>query len=287
MPQMNWTYVADTGQHYKVNLYHGSRSGHLLVTVNNQISIIDFFVKGDKSYTLMLEDEVFTLEIEQTKDGYQYGLTMDTRTKTDKNLRRSAAERRQNWWIAILASVTVAALVVFLWWFSGYQDQKLLDRSLPFLAETGLKTIGRVGQDPAGGWIVHYTSGKQGFKLADSNVPAGLAPIEHGDDVQVAFLPRKPQIAMVQWEQAGPRRSLRLFTAWRRSLSLTAELAPLSQCALAIIEADAALLMHSGAPWHLQGDQDFMQWLGQQETLLAQIHYQCDPRKGKNDASQE
>ena len=43
MAQLNWTYVADSGQQYRVVLYHGTRSGHVLVTVNQKVSIVDFF----------------------------------------------------------------------------------------------------------------------------------------------------------------------------------------------------------------------------------------------------
>lgn len=279
MPQMNWTYVADSGQQYRVNLYHGNRSGHVLVTVNNSISVIDFFVRSDKSYTLMLEDEVFLLEIEKGEKGFSYGLTMDTLTKTDKNIRRQSAERRQNRWIAGIAIATVAVLLLFLLWFRTYQDEKLRMRSLPYLHEIGIKTLGRLGHDEGDTWVVHYTSRKQQFQVVVADIPAQVPELRAGDDFQVAFLPRKPQIAIVNWEHPGPRRSERLFATWRAKLPQpdNGEKALFWKCMLDVIKLDSLTLAQSQAPWQLREEVDFMQWLSRQSRLLPIMERQCAP----------
>ena len=65
MGQLRWTYLGDSGQQYKVGLYHGENSGHLLLYVNSSPVLIDFSVSDSKKYSLFIGDELCDLVLEQ------------------------------------------------------------------------------------------------------------------------------------------------------------------------------------------------------------------------------
>ena len=57
MAQMNWIYLDDRGGRHSIGLYHGDRSGHMLIHCNRKIIQIDFSVKETKTYSFFVEDE--------------------------------------------------------------------------------------------------------------------------------------------------------------------------------------------------------------------------------------
>lgn len=85
MSQMTWTYIADDGAHYKVGLFHGDNTGHLLVYCNARIVVIDFGVLASKNYSFFINDELCDLVIEEKDGKFLYGFKVDEITDTARN----------------------------------------------------------------------------------------------------------------------------------------------------------------------------------------------------------
>ena len=85
MSQMSWTYIADDGARYDVGLFHGDRTGHLLVYCNARIVVIDFSVLASKNYSFFINDELCDLVIEEKDGKFLYGFQVDEGTATARN----------------------------------------------------------------------------------------------------------------------------------------------------------------------------------------------------------
>ena len=112
MSQMQWTYVDDYLRKYRVGLYHGDRSGHLMIHCNAKVVVIDFHVKDSRKYTFYINDELMDVHIERQKNRYAYSLEIDEHTKTPRNIRRLKRER--------IGQITAALCAVALHYLEGF-----------------------------------------------------------------------------------------------------------------------------------------------------------------------
>jgi hypothetical protein len=94
MPQFGWTYLGKKGRQYKVGLYHGNRSGNLLIHCNARIMVVDFQVKESKSYSFFLDEELCKIELERRGDRMFYHFVIDKVTDTPRNRLRKKQDRR-------------------------------------------------------------------------------------------------------------------------------------------------------------------------------------------------
>jgi hypothetical protein len=109
--QLRWTYLGDSGQQYKVGLYHGEQSGHLLLYVNSNPVIIDFRVSESKKYSLFIGDELCDLVLEKKNGSFYYGLKPNLNVDTDLNRARRLHTKQDNLKTLFLAILLVASIV--------------------------------------------------------------------------------------------------------------------------------------------------------------------------------
>jgi hypothetical protein len=83
MEQYSWIYKNEVGTDYEVSIYHGDKSGHVLIYSNQAIISIDFSVKTDKAFSFMLGEELFELCISLEKGFPSYLLK---NKDTNKNI---------------------------------------------------------------------------------------------------------------------------------------------------------------------------------------------------------
>lgn len=73
--QLYWTYYSLSGFPYRIDMYHGEDSGHLIIFVNSRIINIDFNKNDGHLYSFFIENQLLTLEIEEENKSYNYTLT--------------------------------------------------------------------------------------------------------------------------------------------------------------------------------------------------------------------
>jgi hypothetical protein len=69
MSQHNWIYKNENGPDYEIGLYHGDKSGHVMIYVGQQIIKIDFSVFTEKKYHFQLGTELVALVINYGEKG--------------------------------------------------------------------------------------------------------------------------------------------------------------------------------------------------------------------------
>ena len=104
---MRWTYVDDYGRHHNVGLFHGMRTGHLMIYCNTKVLFIDFNVVDSKTYSFFINDELLDVQVENNDGRFAYGLEIDQKTNTPRNIRRRKLNRSD-----LLKSLLVMSLVI-------------------------------------------------------------------------------------------------------------------------------------------------------------------------------
>ena len=96
MGQYTWKYV-ETQQPQTVTLYHGDKTGHVLITLNSKVLIIDFKVKDTKSYSFFIDEELCEVNIKCENDSFQYTFEINKTIQTPLNEKRKKREKKHLW----------------------------------------------------------------------------------------------------------------------------------------------------------------------------------------------
>lgn len=110
MAQLRWLYAAPSLKHYKIGLYHGDKSRHVLIYINNKISVIDFNVREDKTYSFFVEEEFCELSIKREPEHWSYDFVINTEVQTPINIERRKKEVR--YLIYAIAFLILFAIIV-------------------------------------------------------------------------------------------------------------------------------------------------------------------------------
>lgn len=117
MSQYNWILLDDFGNRYKVGIYHGEHSGHVLIHCNKKVLIIDFNVLGNKTYSFFLGYEFCELKVIKGGGSYHYDLSINEKVDTVLNKKRRKIRRKDNiksFLLAVLFFLIVFLLTYFL-----------------------------------------------------------------------------------------------------------------------------------------------------------------------------
>lgn len=113
--QRQWTYMDPYRRKFKIGLYHGDDSGHVLMHVNGDPIIIDFSIKDEKEYSFYVGPQLFNLHFKKSSEEFIYNLERDDETPTRLNMARKKSEQEDVWYMCAGAGmVTIILLSVLL-----------------------------------------------------------------------------------------------------------------------------------------------------------------------------
>ena len=114
LAQINWLYASPSSRHYRIGLYHGDKTRHVLLYINNRITVIDFGVKKDKSYSFFIENELCDLTLEKKEDHWAYNFKINTKALTPANVARRKREKRHMIYAIAFLILFVSLIVLTL-----------------------------------------------------------------------------------------------------------------------------------------------------------------------------
>lgn len=118
MPQYSWNITGHRGNHYKLGLFHGDKTQHVVLHCNDKVVQIDFEVRESKTYTVFLDHELCEVSIDHTGgDQYDYSCRINHDAQTPLNkLRKSQRDNqsRMERTRVMVAASAVLLLVLFL-----------------------------------------------------------------------------------------------------------------------------------------------------------------------------
>lgn len=225
MAQVQWIYLDNSGGRHQVGLYHGDRSGHLLIHCNRKVVQIDFGVKEDRVYTFFIEDELCEISLQRDKNGlFSYDFQVNKTADTPRN-RERRAENRRNTRLLIMTIVgglvVLGAFVAVMQAYGRAQRQKQMAvknsvnsrvtpdniRQLNLFGQNAAAEV-VLEQDPEFGRVGRYRFAVLGgdsltafFKAPDTGeamAPTGF-PLTDGDQFNVFFLPEDPRVHRLEF----------------------------------------------------------------------------------------
>ena len=202
MAQLNWTYVGNYGKSYQVGLFHGDRTGHLLVYCNSKIILIDFSVNKTSKYSFFIEDDLCEISIEKEANEYRYGFDINREIDTPRNRERKQTEKKH--WRQTLAffgvfAVFIVAAVIGLLKFNSSQNLKKASQILDIYRQETIAKVFLNKSDAAKEHNLSYSfvaNGKRfegNLEIASPYLSFGM-PIEPGDEFVVAYASIDPEI---------------------------------------------------------------------------------------------
>jgi hypothetical protein len=226
MAQINWVFLDDSGGRHKVGLYHGDRSGHVMIHCNMKVMQVDFSVKDSKMYSFFIEDELIEVILEKKNGVFGYEFRVNKKADTPRNKVRRVTEGKTRKYLAL----TVGGLLLLLGtaffglkWFGEIQEAKRMAstsivskysrKNMEQLSREGKRTVARlhlVHQDDSNNQKISYTLlgvdslMEQGdFTVAAMDpilLPSGF-PFSEGDAFEAIYLPGDPQVHRVDFFQ--------------------------------------------------------------------------------------
>lgn len=224
--QVSWIFLDDFGGRHRVGLYHGDRSGHVLVHCDARIVQVDFSVKESRTYSFFIEDELCEVSIQKEKEGFSYDFRVNKQVDTPRNRQRRAAERR-NWWgvagvLAVLVAIVSAAVFFLMRWDARQKQQRWADAFTFALSAQDERRLQEGGRTSIARLFVAYENQQRvvyynfptrenrlmmgRFWVPDTGLillPNGF-PISDHDAFAVQYLPEDPRIHRVLFEQPEP-----------------------------------------------------------------------------------
>jgi hypothetical protein len=222
MAQVNWVYLDDQGGRHRVGVYHGDRSGHLMIHANRRVVQIDFSVVDTKTYSFFIEDELCEVLVEKMKNGhFGYEFRVNKTIDTPRNRIRKVGNRRNNRLLAWLVVAVVAAIALIFFGLTAYgrrEDSRRMSKTgiVHNLTKANLKHLAVEGRSSTAILRLEEINAKQigvyTFKIADSSEVRGVFPVADtgtvilqngfplraGDAFEILYLPSDPQVHRVE-----------------------------------------------------------------------------------------
>lgn len=202
MAQYNWLYLGDNGRQYNVGLFHGDRTGHLMVMCNSRVVLIDFSVRQDKDYSFFIDDELFELSVEGKPGNYAYNCSINEDADTPRNRIRKKQKKLD--FRKTVALITIFALIVI-----GVLGFAMVNQTAEppppkdletLLHQEGLETVARVYFLEEGkvseSSMVKYSFVADGYAKSFERPWGGDLvngfPLEDGDEFRITYLMKRP-----------------------------------------------------------------------------------------------
>lgn len=134
MAQIGWVFLDDSGGRHRVGLYHGDRSGHVMIYCNLRVVQVDFAVKESRTYSIFIEDELCEVQIVKENNIFTYAFEVNKKVDTPRNRIRRVEDRRNRKYMAIFIGSVVLVIGLFFWGIKWYERR----RYAKHIAETSL-----------------------------------------------------------------------------------------------------------------------------------------------------
>jgi hypothetical protein len=202
--QLQWTIISNRGQRYRLGLYHGDHSGHLMVHCNSRVMIVDFGIRDSKTYTFFIDEQLYELRLRRENGRFSYACVLNEEAETPLNQAMKASDRRDWWRVLLLALgfIAVISTVVILIQRERPSEREAYQERLA--AGEGAAGELRLARGVNGQWRYSFLAGSriQEGRLApaDTLMPYGF-PLLAGDDLTLRYLPRAPRHFIILWDQ--------------------------------------------------------------------------------------
>ena len=204
------------GKNYRVTLFHGKRTGHVLILLNKQILQIDFNVVESKTYSFFIEDEFCEIHLERRGEEMYYFFEINKEVNTPFNQARKKRDRKYlNQTLLFFALLICMATIMAL-------GLRAHNRKI---ARTHLSE--NIYSDSTVGWVEIDTlhAGAISYQYIAGNTPYSsfffedpergdslpLFPLQSGDEFTVRYHPLRPDLSRIFFSQPTSAQTQKYF----------------------------------------------------------------------------
>lgn len=199
MGQFSWKYIGNPAEPPKlVTLYHGERTGHVLITMNSQVIVIDFNIRDTKSYSFFIDEEFCVLEIIKEPTRFVYTFKIDENIQTPRNEKRKKRERSNIIKTAISFSILIffACLMTCL-----HKKKKDFNPSFTSVYDRNSKAV--IKNISSSGWISY--SYKHNDEIFVDSIQGRAVyrsfPLEVGDEFRIRYATANPTKHLIKLQE--------------------------------------------------------------------------------------
>jgi len=206
LSQYTWTYVGGAGKNYRVTLFHGKRTGHVMILLNRQVLQIDFHIRESKTYSFFIEDEFCEVRLERRGKEMYYSFEINKKVDTPRNKARKKTGRKHLGQALLFFSALILAATGLVLGFRAYYDD--LDGKHAARDVYSDSVVGMVQLDTfyKGSVTYHYVVGNNAFSgvffedlARGDSLP--LFPLESGDAFIVRYHSVRPDMSRIVFSQ--------------------------------------------------------------------------------------
>ena len=147
MGQFNWTYLGDNGKKFRVGIFHGPRTGHLLIHCNAKIVQVDFGVRESTTYSFFLDEELCEIELERIGNKFQYRFHINKTIDTPRNRARKRIERKHWKQSLLFFGLLLLCAGLFASWFIYQKNDEKQKKKTALLEAQGVEAAAKVFRD--------------------------------------------------------------------------------------------------------------------------------------------
>ncbi|RMD68662.1 MAG: hypothetical protein D6818_11260 [Bacteroidetes bacterium] len=284
--QFQWTYLDPQGRLHRIGIYHGPRSGHLLVYCDGRILFVDFGVFHDKVYPFFIEDQLCELHLIREGRFMRYEFKVNTEAETPLNKARREAARRERQWLHLrlaIAAVVCLLLGALVLWGKWREDRRRVPDTV------GTATIVDREMAPDGSIIFTYSWIADGVIWQDewrhrqraraTGRGIELLPLDRGDELVVEWASAKPNAHRLRLDTLPPPTADRLIARMTDSLAQYAD--TLQACTIraawtaAGVEGLVAVWLAHHPRWRDEGRRHEWEELRDQARFRAAWRQEC------------
>ncbi len=214
MSQLNWVYVDDYGKKNRVGIFHGNRTGHVLIHCNAKVMVIDFSVNESKMYSFFIEDELCEIEIEKMPDGrFGYSFEINKEVDTPRNRERKRLDKKYMWQTFLFFGGILLLVAIFMLAFNYFKEVRKEELTETILIDHGKYSTARFfeTEDPT---IYRYAfiGNDQVIERTisfDKIEPPLPFPIQTNDEFPVQYLLSNPVMHQIHFDSILPKQRTR------------------------------------------------------------------------------
>ena len=208
MAQLGWTVITRQGRHYKIGLYHGARSGHLLIHCNKKVMQVDFNVRQSKTYSFFLDDQLYEVKIVREGDRFGYACEENENVDTPLNRARKVEDKKNDKKLVLFLLVIVLFIGAGLY-YSAQQDHVDEDERKELLASQPTRISKMRIYEKDNRWQYSYLAKDE---IIQGRLPIGLKhplgfPLMDGDEFTLKYSQEKPKVYELLWEEEIPEQT--------------------------------------------------------------------------------
>lgn len=220
MAQIDWMVTGNRGSRFRIGLYHGDQSGHVLMYCNNRIVTIDFGVLSEKTYTLFIDDELCEVSISPGPGGYEYDCNVNTEAATPLNDLRRARKREEKRGMAIaIGFLAIVAVSIGLFASMAHSGSDATTARVELADNYGELTEASLYTNPRNGKLYYnYVVDDRIYRSPVSSLDAEdlpPLPLAAGDRFALRYDPTQPRVAELLFDRFGEEQAAR----WRERLT--------------------------------------------------------------------